>query len=364
MQLAFKTDFEQAASQWDRFWKGENARPAVSVILPKPNVIPVGKPGYASGAHGDFEPVIHQLLAWAETHEFLADAIPFYYLEFAADHFAALLGGDLQFNNSGPGGWAIPFVKDIDHAEIHFNRDSRWWKRTVEFAEALRDQCDGKLLIAANTLVGNLDALAAACGSQNLLLAMVENPDAVHRALAQIDRAHEEILAELAKLLDYPRFGSINRHGMYSRGPTNVPQCDFSCMISPAMFREFVLPYLRNEMRRLAGVEYHLDGPDALRHLEALCEIEELDLIQWVAGSGNGERQDWTWLYAKIDELGKGQIRGGSAAQVKRLWGKYRSRKLYCGLSVQSVSELEDCLAELEAITPNKPGAGDVPERA
>ena len=27
------------------------------------------------------------------------------------------------------------------------------------------------------------------------------------------------------------------------------------------MFREFVIPCLRNEMRRLDGVEYHLDGP-------------------------------------------------------------------------------------------------------
>lgn len=359
MQLKFKTDFEQAASQWDRFWKGENTRPTVSAILPKPNVAPVSKPGYASGAREDFEPVIKQLLAWAETHDFLADAIPFYYLEFAADHFAALLGANLKFSETEPGGWAIPFVKDISRAEIRFDREGEWWKRTVEFAEALRDKCDDKLLIAANTLVANVDALAAVYGSQNLLLAMIENPDAVHRALAQIDKAHEEILAALANLLDYPRFGSITRHGMYSRGRINIPQCDFSCMISPAMFREFVLPYLRNEMKRLDAVEYHLDGPDAVRHLETLCEIDELDVIQWIAGAGKGEKQDWTWLYAKIDDLGKGQIHGGNPAEIKQLWRKYRSRKLFCNLSVQSHTEVEDCLAELEDIAPNKPDAGD-----
>ena len=359
MRLEFKSNFEDAAVQWEKFWKGQNTRPVISAILPKPRATPVEKPGFASGANGDFAPVIDQLLAWAETHEFLADAIPFYYLEFAADHFAALLGADLKFTETEPGGWAVPFLKDISRAEIHFDHDGKWWRRTVEFAEALRARCDGKLLIASNTLVANADALAAVYGSQNLLLAMVENPDAVHRALAQIDRAHKEILDALAKLLDYPRFGSITRHGMYSRGRVNVAQCDFSCMISPAMFREFVLPCLRNEMNRLDAVEYHLDGPDALRHLETLCEINGLDVIQWVPGAGNGESRDWIWLFNRIDDLGKGQIFDGNPAKVKELWQKYRSRKLFFYLSAQSRAEVENCLAELEDVSHNKPEAGD-----
>lgn len=49
MELEFKRDFEAAAAQWERFWRGENTRPAVSAVLPKPDVTPVEKPGYASG---------------------------------------------------------------------------------------------------------------------------------------------------------------------------------------------------------------------------------------------------------------------------------------------------------------------------
>lgn len=358
MELQFKKDFETATEQWARFWKGENTRPAVSAILPKSGVAAVDKPGYASGAKEDFGPIIDQLLAWAETHEFLADAIPFYYLEFAADHFAALLGADLKFGEAEPGGWAVPFVQDLNYAEIHFDQDGYWWKRTVEFAKALRSRCDGKLLIASNTLVANVDALAAVYGSEKLLLAMVETPDAVHSALMQIDRAHEEILEALAVLLDYPHFGSINRHGMYHAGRINVPQCDLSCMISEQMFREFVMPYLAREMQRLDAVEYHLDGPGAIRHLDALCEIDALDLIQWVPGAGQ-EQKDWSKLFDRIDALGKGQIRGGHSNAIQNLWQKHRSRKLFFTLKAESQSEVEDCLAELENITPSKPDAGD-----
>jgi len=356
MELEFKKDFDAAVQQWRAFWQGENTRAAVYAELPKPGVTPVARPRYASGATEDFEPIIDQLLAWAETHDFLADAIPFYYLEFAAEHFAALLGADLKFSETEPGGWTIPFVRDLEHAEIGFDRDGYWWKRTVEFAEALRARCDGKLLIASNTLVANVDALAAVYGADNLLIAMVENPDAVHSALEQIDRAHEEILEALAKLLDYPRFGSINRHGMYSPGRINVPQCDFSCMISPAMFREFVMPYLKREMQRLDAVEYHLDGPDAIRHLPELCSIEDLGVIQWVPGAGEAAERDWSDLYKRIDDLGKGQLRYARADEAKQLWQECRTRKLYLNLKGQSQAEIEDCLAELENATPNKLG--------
>jgi 5-methyltetrahydrofolate--homocysteine methyltransferase len=360
MELEFKRDFEAAAEQWERFWRGENTRSAVSAVLPKPGVTPVQKPGYASGMEGPFESVIEPLLAWAETHDFLAEAIPFYYLEFAADHFAALLGADLVFTPTEPGGWAVPFIKDLGSAEIFFDREGRWWKRTVEFAQALRARCDGKLLISAPTLVANVDALAAMYGSQNLLLAMIDHPDAVHRALAQIDRAHEEILDAFDELLDYSHFGSITRHGMYSRGRASVPQCDFSCMIGQEMFRAFVFPYLRKEMQRLDGVEYHLDGPGAIQHLEALCEIEELDVIQWVAGAGRGEAEDWTWLFDRVDDLGKGQIRGGGPVEARQLWQKYRNRKLFFSLSAPSRDEVEECLADLEEMTKDEQGTTNI----
>jgi 5-methyltetrahydrofolate--homocysteine methyltransferase len=368
MKLEFKVNFGAAAGQWDRFWRGENTRPSVSAILPMPGVTPVDKPEYAAGAREDFEPVIDRLLAWAETHLFLADAIPHYYLEFSADHFAALLGADLKFIDSGPGGWAVPFVRDLSRAEIRFDRDGYWWQRTVSFAEALRARCDGKLLIASPTLVANADALAAVYGSERLLLAMVDQPDAVHGALAQIDRAHEEILDAFGELFDYARFGSINRHGMYCAGRINVPQCDFSCTISPGMFREFVVPYLTREMERLDAAEYHLDGPDAIEHLEALCEIDALDLIQWVAGAGRGEQQDWTALFDRIDALGKGQLRGGSPGVVKEIWQTYNSRKIYFNLVARSQSEVEDCLAELErtkagAEAAANPGRPEAPTR-
>jgi len=350
MELEFKPDFEAIRKRWDAFWRGENTRPALAAVLPKPGVESVSKPPYTAGRDGNFTPVIDQLLRWAETHEFLGEALPFFYLEFAADHFATFLGADLRFHESGNGhGWAVPFIKDWDADEIRFRREGKWWEFTVQFAEALRARCDGKLLIASPTMVANLDALAALRGTEELLADLVDQPDKVHRALDQLTRAYAEILDALAELLGYESYGCINRFGMYSRGRVNVPQCDFSCMISAGMFREFVVPYLRREMQLLDQSTYHLDGPGALQHLEALCEIDELDLVQWQPGAGRGQQQDWTWLYDRIDALGKGQYRGGTPEAVKRMWERHQSRKLFCAVSVQSREEFEGLVEEMEA---------------
>jgi hypothetical protein len=74
-------------------------------------------------------------------------------------------------------------------------------------------------------------------------------------------------------------------------------------MISPEMFREFGLPSLKHECDMLAGVVYHLDGPDAIRHLPAVSEIEKVKMIQWVPGAGEAAKKDWTALFQQIDDL-------------------------------------------------------------
>lgn len=349
MELAFKPDLTHARANWTAFWEGRNSLPLLSAIIPRAGYEPVAKPEYTAGRDGNYTPIIDQVLRYAESHEFLGDAIPFYSIEFAADHFSALLGAELHFRDDAHGyGWTVPFVEDWDGAEIRFRPDGFWWQRTVEFAQALRQRCDGALMIGAPTLVANLDALSAIRGPQRLATDLVERPEAVHRALAQVSQAYGDILDALADLLDYPQLGSISRHGMYSPGRTTVPQCDFSCMISPAMYREFAVPHLRQEMQRLNGVEYHLDGPGAIKHLEALCEIEELGVVQWVSGAGAGESADWGWLYDKIDALGKGQIRGGDAEGVQRLWARYRSRMLFFQAHVESRHEFDALLTALE----------------
>jgi hypothetical protein len=351
MQLEFKPNLDQTLETWKGFWKGTNQRPMILATLPRPGCKPVEAPPYLTAFDCDFHDLAHRLLAWAETHEFLGDTIPNYYLEFGPETFATYLGCDLQLAEDRSTSWSIPFVEDWDKVEVRFHPESYWWQRTVEAVDILRSHLDGKMMVAAPALLGNLDALSSLRGPQNLLIDLVDRPQQIQRALAQVRLAHTEILGELARLLDMDRDGSMNVEGLYYPGRHSRPQCDFSAMISPAMFREFVIPCLESEAQDTGTITYHLDGPRAVCHVPALCAIEKLDIIIFAIGAGT-EDWDWTFLYDQIDRLGKGQIlyQNMTPANIKAAWQKYQSRKLAFPAVVTTRGEVEDVVGELATL--------------
>ena len=90
-------------------------------------------------------------------------------------------------------------------------------------------------------------------------------------------------------------------------GKVTKLQSDISLMISEEDFRRFVLPYLQEQCRKIDYTLYHLDGIDAIRHLDAILEIEELNAVQWTPGEGEpqGGNPCWYDLYRKILDKGK-----------------------------------------------------------
>jgi hypothetical protein len=347
MELATKPDFAQAADKWERFWREGLDEPLIAAVRPKPGAEPVEKPSlYAIGPDVEPRSYAEQAVRWAQSHDFLGAAIPFVYLELAADQFATFLGVDLKFPTPGEGGWPIHTHADTPIQDVHvqFGTSGRWWRLIADLAEAVMEHSDDSLLLAAPTMVANLDALVALRGAQNVLMDLVDAPDEVVRVLGEISEAHAQALTALGTLLDYEHRGSINRHGMYSKGVINCLQCDFSCMISPAMFQELLLPVLETDMGLYDAVEYHLDGPGAIRHLEALCSLERLGVVQWVAGAADQHR-DWSDLYRRIDALGKGLILGGPRESLDRWASELSARRLFWNLSGGDRAEVEATLA-------------------
>lgn len=343
MELEHKTDFAATRERWAAFWRGESPRPMLYAIKPQNGVTPVPKPRPYDCAFGELDPLIDQALGWAATHDFLGDTIPSFMITFAPDHFAALLGADIKRGEGGSTNWVEPCLTSLENCDISFQRDGYWWQRTLECIQRFREKCDGKLIITGTHFQGSLDCLVAMYGTQNLLMDMALQPGRVHAALEQVDEALAEARTALANALDVETWGSLNRFGMYSRGIIDVPQCDLSCMISPEMFDEFELPHLIREIQTTDASIYHLDGPDALQHVESLCSITELDMIQWMPGEGYYD-DDWSGLNAKIDALGKGQIFQPyyklTAPDIEKIWHTYNSRKLFFHVAPEILEKL------------------------
>ena len=286
MELESRSDFEHVRRRWRAFWDGEALdRPLMQIVVPKCGCEVVERP-YPVRPDRDIEPVIDQVLAWEASHDFLGEAVPFFTLEFGPEHFAALLGSEMRYHETYSGtGWALPFVEDWDDAEIRFRRESFYWERTLEFIAAMRRRCDGRVLVGSPVLSAGLDALSAVRGPQRLLEDLVERPEQVHRACEAVRAAYDEVVEVGSAALGWDEMGSVNWLGMYHGGRVNTIQSDISCMISPAMFRQFELPNLRHQAGHFDAVAYHLDGPFGVDSL-----LERIE--QAIGGDAHGVAVD------------------------------------------------------------------------
>ena len=328
-ELEFRRDFDQVRENWCRFWDGTLGRPILLAETPKKGDDPVPKPPWGAAFSRDYEELVDQALRWAETHEFLGDAVPFYRPSLIIDLMPAFLGAEIM-TISEP--WvtdthAKPCIRDLSSAEIGFRRDSIWWEKWVRLAECIKRKCAGRLIYgAAQPYYNNLDTLAALRGRAGLMTDLYDNPEGVHGAMTQIMMAHAEVMGEVCRILDVEKYGSVTGHGYYADGKAATPQCDFGFNIGKAHFDEFALPYLREEVDLLDAVEYHLDGPGNVTHLESICALDGIKVVQWVPGAGEGRTEDWTSLYERIDALGKGlRLSVDSPERAVALWEKYNN---------------------------------------
>ena len=89
-------------------------------------------------------------------------------------------------------------------------------------------------------LGGIMDIVATLRGSENLLYDLYDEPEEVKRVSREIQELWLRYYKELNENLQPVNPGYSDWSGPYCREPSYVVQCDFSYMISPDMFREFV----------------------------------------------------------------------------------------------------------------------------
>lgn len=344
-----RSDFGAVQRRWDDFWAGKNSGPMYSITVPKNGVECMPKPHWLAGYGGDYQAVADTLARWADSCEFYGGAMAMFPLSFGSDNFAAFCGADLALAPAGDTTWPSHPLKTLKGVRIAFDPNGKWWSRMVEYHHVLKRTLGDTVLLCIQNLSGGLDGLVGLYGNTNVLLDMVDEPEAVREALEQIDEAFTQAHEACAKLFEYEKYGSGIRLGLYSRGAAGVPQCDTSCMISSEMFEEFAVPGLLHELDSLDAVVYHLDGPGVLRHLDRLAGMPKIRAIQWVAGAGEAASRDWTPLRRQILSLGKGLLLHGDAGQVAQMRRELPSKDIFFEVKgLKSRAQAEDFLAGME----------------
>jgi hypothetical protein len=134
---------------------------------------------------------------------------------------------------------------------------------------------------------------------------------------------------------------------LWGPGKVSKLQSDLSVMISEEDFREFVQPYIREQAQKIDYTLYHLDGVDAIRHLDAILEIEELSAIQWTPGYGQPQGGDPVWydLYKRILSGGKSVMANWvTPGELKPLLDNVGNQGLHINVDFKTEKDIETVL--------------------
>lgn len=234
---------------------------------------------------------------------FKADILPVANTQLGPGSLAAILGAGLE---GGEDTIWIRHKEDFGD-EIILNEDNVWWQLHLNLLKACKKLAAGKYFVGCPDLIEGLDTLAGLKGTQNVLMDMLLRPEVVEIQLQKINEVYFTVFDRLYEIIREGDEMAFCYFSIWGPGKVSKLQCDISVMISEDDFRRFAQPYLREQCQKIEYSLYHLDGTDAIRHLDAVLEIEELNAVQWTPGEGQpqGGNAQWYDLYRKILSKGK-----------------------------------------------------------
>ncbi|HHT53531.1 MAG TPA: hypothetical protein GX011_01165 [Clostridiales bacterium] len=303
-----KPDYEMSKARYAAFWeRGIVDRPPINIVLPveKPKKLP--EKSYASHEERwlDIEFRTERMAAQLANREYLADALPVAWPNMGPEIYSAWCGCGYFFGETTA--WSRPCIDDWerDAGCAVFCADHPLFIKTLEFTKLLLEYGRGNFIVGLTDFHSGGDHLAALRDPERLALDLIDRPDEVKAKLKSSQQEYFAVYDVFYNMLHKAGMPITSWTALVHDGKFYIPSNDFSCMISREMFEEFFLPGIAEECRFYERSIYHLDGPGALRHLDSILQINELDAVQWVPGAGNEGYARWVWVYQKIQRAGK-----------------------------------------------------------
>jgi len=308
--LGFKPDFELTARRFAAWWQGEFIdRPPITLWVKRqrPYRGPVSRHTTLRERWLDVEFIVDSAIAGMEATTFLGDTLPIFWPNIGPEITATLYGCELEFGETTS--WSTPVVHDpsdwdrIASAQPDFSNP--YWQTCEAMTKLASERCAGRYLVGLTDLHGTYDILAALREPMVLCTDLLDCPELVDRAARNVARGFAAAFARNWALVNATGQGAICWTPCYHAGPAYVPSCDFWCMVSPAMARDLIYPTLVTEMAGLERSIFHLDGIQALPHLDLTLSLPGLTALQWVYGVGHGPAARWLDVYRHARAAGK-----------------------------------------------------------
>jgi hypothetical protein len=186
-----------------------------------------------------------------------------------------------EITANGESFMAQPLVKEAAGLEkLAFNMENPWVVKYFEFVTKLNKLSQGRFPVGAPIMRGQGDTAGALMGQTQFIYALYEEPDIIKRTLGRIVDSFLQIYKEMYRL-NTPFLGgsSMGLYHVWAPGESLWFQDDIGALLSPALYREFLL---ENEKRFCGHYDYtmmHLH-PSSFHLLDDILSNESLKAVE------------------------------------------------------------------------------------
>lgn len=353
MSFSLQPDYDRVKTRYEAFWhRAVIDRPPVCLPVPKPNPRPVPHKEYASAEERwkDVDFRSERMAAEMENTEFLGDALPVAWPNMGPEIFSAWCGCPYHFGEDTT--WSEPCILDWDEDAdgAVFDPEHPLYRLLHRFTDNLIELGRGRFIVGLTDFHPGGDHLAALRDPERLALDMIENREWVARKLKSSYEEYRTAYDAFYHRLREAGMPITSWTPLIHEGRNYIPSNDFSALISKDMYDEVFLSGIVEECRFYERSIYHLDGPGALRHLDSLLDIEDLDAVQWVPGAGNEGFGRWIDVYKKIQGAKKSlQIHDLSLGELPLLFENLKPDGVWIS-DIRGVDDAETAEAAIRRI--------------
>jgi hypothetical protein len=354
MNLIYKEDWDETKERYNAWWAGENfGRCGMWVTAPRDEVPDEPVPPRPETPEERWTDLDYISALNEHTHRrtfYGGEAFPVWQAGYPGHKsLAAFLGCRITLDFDT--GWIDPIWTgdDMDCQSLALDDHNPYFQYTI--AEQVRsvEEAKGKSIpVISGAFGGCGDTLAWIRGSERLLYDVMDRPDQVREADQYLMDLWIQVYDRFHNLTREVTGGSTTWFPLWSSGKMYSTQNDFAYMISPKQFQHIFLPTIEKQLQYLDHSIHHLDGEGNFAHLDALCELPDLNAIQVLPGAGKPSPLHYMPILKRVQASRKNLHIMIPSGEVEMALSELSARGLFIHTSCESEQEARSLLSNAE----------------
>lgn len=298
--------WDQRRQRYEEYWNRTNKTPLLFITAEADKQYPIELHEIDSKQWWfDCDYKIQSARAYFKNTYFGGDSYPHVMPTVGADVMASSLGLNIIYNDASV--WVEH--KDCPLSEFQdftLNKEDYYYKKLEEvITRYVEDAKNGDYIVGMADMGTLLDGVSSLIGAERLCLEMMDHPEEVKRVTEEHFKLFQQVYTNYNNIVTKYQGGNTNWLSIYSDIPWYFISIDVIVMLSGAFFEEFVDESLRKMVDFHDRTLFHLDGENAVMHLDRILKVEKLTGVQVQATPFVQSAEFWIPHLKKIQAAGK-----------------------------------------------------------